>query len=161
MSEVDALFRLLAHAPPRAAAIVRRAALEGTPPEALARLYDLGPAEAQVLLLRALVDVKSGGTLQLDDAAEQQALAELFATPRRGEYGVFFDALVTHRAALVERLEKAAADFAASPDRARDEWLRRLAIAVVLALTAYFWHREQNKPRPPPEKRPTVAPSRN
>lgn len=157
MSEVDALFRLLTHAPPRAVAIVRHAALEG---QDLGALYDVGPAEARVLLLRALVAVKSAGELHLDAAAEAPLLDELFAEPRRGEYGALFTALGAHREALLARLDQAAAEFAASPDRARDEWVRRLAIVIVLALTAFFWHREQNKPRPPPEKRPTVVPGR-
>ena len=51
-----------------------------------------------------------------------------------------------------------ASAFARSPDRARDDSLRKVAIAVVLALTAWFWMQERTRTRPP-ERRPTPPPT--
>ena len=65
--------------------------------------------------------------------------------------------LERNREELKVRLDRAAAEFAASPDRGRDEWVRRLSIVLVLALTAYFWWAEKTKPHPPPQKRPTIV----
>jgi hypothetical protein len=147
MSDVDDLFTLLSDAPPRSLEIVKRFALEGMTLEQLAALYDVGVPEARVLVFRALLDVESGGTKRVRDADEGE-LASPFVEKLRG-----------NREALLLRLREAAVAFANSPDRTRDEWVRRLAIVVVLALTAFFYWRENSKPRPPPEKRPILAPA--
>ena len=149
MSQVDALFRLLTEAPPRSAEIVRRVALDGLALEQVAQLFNVGLPEAEVLVFRALVDVRSGGSERVRDGAERDGVRER----------ELLELLKAHRAPLQARLAEAAQAYAASPDRNRDEWLRRLAIVVVLALTAFFYWREQHKPRPPPEKRPTVQPA--
>jgi|APLak6261675434_1056106.scaffolds.fasta_scaffold01440_4 hypothetical protein len=152
MSEVDALFELLSHAPPRERALVQRVAFEGLSLEAVAQLYDVDLPRAKVLVFRALQTV--AGRAPLSDEAE----AAVIDRPE-SEAAALLARLKTHRVELQARLEKAAVAFAQSPDRVRDEWVRRLAIVVVLALTAFFYWREQNKPRPPPEKRPTVQPT--
>lgn len=163
MSEVDALFRLLNAAPPRSAEIVKRVALAGTDFPALAALYGIDEGRARVLVFRAFLDVQSGGSLRVPDdreAVEVEAMTrtEAPSTSEGAEARRLWNRLAEQREGLQARLDKAAAEFAASPDRDRDEWLRRLAIIIVLALTAYFWWREQTRPLPPPQKRPTTAP---
>ncbi len=134
MAQLDALFRTLVDAPPRSLQIVRRALLEGLSTEHLASLYGITPEATLVLVDRALADA---------------GLAESRS------------ALVENRAELLKRLDTAAVEWAKSPDRQRDERLRQLAIVVVLALTAFFYWREANKPLPPPHPRPnTPATSR-
>ena len=162
MSEVDALFRLLTAAPPRSAEIARRVALRGMDFPAIAKLYGVDEPRAHVLVFRALLDVATGGTGRVPDgreAAEVAAMVKGSGTIGEGaEVRRLWDRLAQQRDELTLMLEKSAAEFAASPDRQRDEWLRKLAIVVVLVLTAFFYWREQNKARPPPQKRPTVAP---
>ncbi|MDP1826917.1 MAG: hypothetical protein Q8L48_26830 [Archangium sp.] len=163
MSEVDALFRLLNAAPPRSAEIVKRVTLAGTGFPALAALYGVDEARARVLVFRALLDVQSGGSRRVPDQrepveVEAMTRADAPSTGEGAEVRRLWASLVEHREGLTALLDKAAAEFAASPDRDRDEWLRRLAIVLVLALTAYFWWREQTRPLPPPQKRPATAP---
>ncbi|MEW6433822.1 MAG: sigma factor-like helix-turn-helix DNA-binding protein [Myxococcota bacterium] len=67
-------------------------------------------------------------------------------------------ALAAHRDGLKRRLADAEAAAARSPARAREVWLRRIAIAVILALTAYFYWRDQHAPPPPPLPRPALPP---
>lgn len=159
MSEVDALFRLLTAAPPRSAQIVKRFALKGESLEALGTAFAVELPEAKVLVLRALLDVQSGGTARVSDADEPALVAAVFDDPASShELAQLVSKLRSNAGPLDEKLARAADDFERSPDRGRDEWLRRLAIALVIGLSAYFYWREQNKPRPPPEKRPIVAP---
>ena len=177
MSEVDALFRLLTDAPPRSAEIVKRVALGGMGFPELGKLYGVDVPQAQVLVFRAFLDVLSGGTIRVPDASEEREVLAML-NPVRPERGIpgpqvpepslagtqgervrrVWDQLSAHKEELEQRLAKAAQDFATSPDRGRDEWLRRIAIVLVLALTAFFYVREQNKPHPPPQKRPVVVP---
>lgn len=64
-------------------------------------------------------------------------------------------ALWANRDAVQRRLRDAEAEAARSPARAREAWLRRLAILLILALTAWFYWRERQAPPPRP---PPVAP---
>lgn len=162
-SEVDALFRLLSAAPPRSAEIVKRVALAGLDFPAIAALYGVDLPRAQVLVFRAFLDVESGGSARVPDEREaaqvEIMLGPTLEAPGEGAQARrLWDRLTGHRVELKARLEQSAAAFAASPDRQRDEWLRWAAIVLVLVLSAFFWVREQNKPLPPPQKRPTVAP---
>lgn len=160
MSEVDALFRLLCAAPPRSAELVKRVALAQKPFPELAALYGLDLPRLERLVFRSFLDVLSGGTARVPDEREPAEVAAMLGKgpgSEGAEVRQLWDRLSHHRAALEDQLARAAAAFEASPDRARDEWLRRLAIVVVLALTAFFYLREQDKPRPPPQKRPTTT----
>lgn len=127
MATVDALFRSLSTAPARSVQIVRRAVLEGMPLTELAQRYGISEAAAHELVERSLADAGLAGQR---------------------------DALAAHRDVLRSKLDEAADAWAKSPDRVRDERLRQLAIVVVLALTAFFYWREANKPLPPSRPRP-------
>ena len=160
MSEVDALFRLLHDAPPRSAEIAKRVVLGGMGFPEVARLYGVDVARAHVLVFRALLDVATGGTARVGDAEEPSQIELMLALSPSGEGSQVRDLwqqLERNREELKVRLDRAAAEFAASPDRGRDEWVRRLSIVLVLALTAYFWWAEKTKPHPPPQKRPTIV----
>lgn len=162
MSEVDALFRLLTDAPPRSAEIVKRVSLAGIDLPALAALHAIDLPRAQFLLFRALLDVSSGGKARVPDSREPAEVARMIegaaGTGEGAETRRLWDQLAANREELKVRLAKSAAEYAASPDRDRDELFRRIAIIVVLALTAFFYWREQTKPLPPPQKRPLIAP---
>jgi hypothetical protein len=166
MSEVDALFRLLSDAPPRSAQIVKRYALAGASLETLARSFAISPAKVGTLVARALMDVESGGSLKVADAEEVAVVAALFSEeparhPLAGRLHQLVRRLQASAEPLRQRLDEEARAFEESPDRARDEWLRRLAIAVIIALAAYFYWREASKP-PKWERRPVFpsAPAR-
>ncbi len=162
MSEVDALFRLLTDAPTRSAEIVKRVSLEGLELPALATLHGIDLPRAQILLFRSLLDVSSGGKARVPDRREPFEVAAMIQgdapTGEGADARRLWDQLTAHRDELKARLAKSAAEYAASPDRDRDELFRRIAIVVVLALTAFFYLRESNKPLPPPQKRPVSAP---
>ncbi len=162
MSEVDALFRLLTDAPPRSAEVVKRVSLAGMDLAALAALHGIDLPRAQILLFRSLLDVSSGGKARVPDAREPAEVTAMLeggaATGEGAAARRLWDQLATHREELRARLAKSAAEYAASPDRDRDELYRRIAIVVVLALTAFFYWREANKPLPPHQKRPVIAP---
>jgi hypothetical protein len=154
--DVDALFRLLVAAPPRSLRVVSRVTLEGWSVEQLAEVYQVPMPQAQVLLMRALLDVESGGTARWSTIEEHAALTSLFGTPEKESAHALVRLkrrLESHRAELTLALEKAEADFAASPARAREETLRRVAIVVVLLLSAFFYWQERSRPLPPPERR--------
>lgn len=162
MSQVDALFHLLSHAPPRAAEVVKRVALAGQDFPTLAQLYGVDVPRAKILVFRALLDVSSGGVLRVPDereAAEVEAMLGSEAGSGEGAQArKLWQALSEHREALKARLEQSAAQYTASPDRDRDEWLRRAAIVLVLALTAFFYWQEKTKPKTPLMQRRIVAP---
>lgn len=151
MSEVDALFRALKAAHPRSAEIVTRFALDEVPLPELAAIYALEPGPMALLVARSLVDVETGGRARPSDREEAEIAAGLATSE-------FVARLRTHRVALRAMLEASAQAWAASPDRVRDERIRFALIAIVVALSAFFYWREQNKPRPPNEARPTVQP---
>ncbi len=162
MSDVDALFRLLTAAPPRSAEIVKRVALSQKSFPELAALYGLDVPRMQRLAFRSFLDVLSGGTARVPDEREatetEVMLGERQAAQGEGaELRRLWQSLTANRAELEAQLTRAAAAFEASPDRVRDERLRWVAIAVVLALTAYFYFQQANKPHPPPQKRPTTT----
>ncbi|MEW5742020.1 MAG: hypothetical protein AB1938_24105 [Myxococcota bacterium] len=63
----------------------------------------------------------------------------------------YLRALAAHRDAVRQRIAAAEEAAARSPARARETWLRRLAIVAILALSAWFyWKEQQRPPKPPP-----------
>jgi hypothetical protein len=152
---------------PRAQVLVFRAMLDvvsgGT-----ARVPDAREA-AEVAAMVGPSPERSRGTpgpLVTEPSMSGQAGSSLVLEPfdsAQGERGrearKIWNQIAANKDELKERLGKAALEFADSPDRVRDEWLRRIAIVVVIALTAFFYWREQTKPHPPPQKRPITLPT--
>lgn len=163
MSEVDELLRTLLAAPPRSASIVKQVALARRPLGNVAHQFGVDEARAKVLVFRATVEVMTGRACTVPDAREALEVAALFADGHEGaregaEAKAFLARLERNAPQLTAALAKAAAEFEASPDRRRDERVRYALIALVLALTAFFYWREQTRPKPPPQKRPLLAP---
>ncbi|MFO0593959.1 MAG: hypothetical protein U0228_01610 [Myxococcaceae bacterium] len=160
MSELDTLLRLLDGAPPRSAQLVRRDAVEGKSLEELARLYQVDLAQLKVLLFRAWLDVQSGGTARVADADEPAQIAGLLdpAAPP-SDLRALRERFTLHAPEVQKAIDAAVDAFEKSPDRKTDEWVRRAAIVIVIALSAYFYWREATKPRPPNEKRPLLVPA--
>ncbi|HEY0883190.1 MAG TPA: hypothetical protein VGD87_16760 [Archangium sp.] len=157
MSDVDALFRLLQAAPPRSAEIVKRLGLQGASLETIATLFGVDVPRAKVLAFRALLDVQSGGSQRLSDSDEARAIEQTFGGPGSSQAELIAQ-LQRNRVELEARLERAAQEYAASPDRKREDWLRYAAIVLVIALSAFFYWREQQKPKTRWEKRPVSGP---
>jgi hypothetical protein len=157
MSEVDALFRLLQAAPPRAAEIAKRLGLQGTSLEQLGALFGVDLPRARILAFRALTDVQSGGTVRVPDAEEAALVERTFGEGGTPQHQLLLQ-LQRNREALEQRLQRAAAEFEQSPDRKREELFRYLAIALVIALSAFFYWKEQQKPKTRWEKRPITTP---
>lgn len=156
MLNVDGLLRLLLEAPPRSAAIVKHMAIDGLSVAELAALYGIGEPLAHTLLFRALMDVQSPGHRPLPDETEAKEVALMMTAEAGQSEGAqakaLLAALSTHRQELKEKLEAHAAAYARAPQREKEEWLRRLAIVAVLALAAFFyWHNQQ---RPAAHPRP-------
>lgn len=159
MADVDALFRTLKTAPPRAAEIVTLVALDGVSLSELAARFGIDEVQARRLVARSIHALEAPRGPQLSDDGELALADALFAPAAPGSTGrATLDALRAHRAALRERLDQAARAWQESPDRRRDEWVRYVLIALVIALSAYFYVREKHQP-PRLEPRPT-QPSR-
>ncbi len=141
MTEANALFRLLNEAPPRSAEIVKKVTLTDISVERLGELYGLDLPRTKILFFRALLDVLSTGSIRLDDKTETASLA----SPLTGELlrvSQLQERLVFQREELKQMYANSAVQFENSPERVKEEWLRRVAIVLVLALTAFFYWRQ-------------------
>lgn len=156
MSEVDALFRMLAAAPPRSAEIVKRVALAQTGWAAFSSLYGVDEVRAKVIVFRAFLDVMAA-TPPSDEQEPVEIEAMVSDGPRQSA-GVglavrqLWERLTEHRVELQKLFEQHAADFAASPDRVKEERWRSIAIVLIIALASYFYWREERRKsdsRPP------------
>lgn len=171
MLDEAALHDALQRTPPRSAEVLSRVALDGWTVPTLAERYGVPAASASVLLLRSLRDFDAAANRaptparplpDADEAVQAEALA------RALEGGATSDAvrplaealraLATHREGVKRRLAEAERLAAESPARRRETWLRRIAIVVVLALSAWFYWREQHEPPPAPRPRPALPP---
>lgn len=154
MLSIETLVHLLLNAPPRSAAIVKHAALDGLSMKELATLYGIDEPRAQTLLFRALRDVQFAALRPLPDEAEAKEVALMMAGLGGEGEGArarqLLEALSAHREALQEKLAAHADAYARAPEREKEEWLRRLAIVAVLAMAAFFYWQSQQRPAPHP-----------
>lgn len=157
------LLSALERMPPRSAEVVKALALGGLDRAGMAERYGISPEAADVLTWRAARDlvaaIKNTREPPLPhevELREAKALADALSSRSPHPLATPLLEIVAEREEVRAALAKAAAEAERSPARARETWLRRLAIAVLLALTAYFFWREQTKPLPPPEPRPTA-----
>ncbi|WP_217917972.1 hypothetical protein, partial [Myxococcus sp. AM009] len=159
---------------PRPAAMLSLRLVEGRSREACAAHYGI-PAQAfSVLLLRAAIalalhrgaparepaseDEEAAWARMLSDALEREdarfpaALAPVVETCR---------ALQTLASQVATGLEAAEREARASPQRRREEWLRRLAVALLLAMTAWLYLSKPEGPSAPRQRPPVhTAPAR-
>lgn len=113
-----------------------------------ATFYGVPDASAKVLLWRAVREFEAalrgdpvGPPLGFDDEV-REAEALHAALERAGDAGTTvaaLRALTTHAPVLRQRIRDAERAEVESPAYARETWLRRLAIVVVLALSAWFY----------------------
>lgn len=151
---------------PRPSALLIRRLVEGQAPRDCAVFYGVSEASFAVLLLRAGIALAREAGLPAREPAgedEDAAWARMLTEALEREDARLPTALVPVvevcrrlRALGPEvavGMEAAARDDAASPRRRREDWLRRLAVAALLALTAYLYlsrpEEPPRRPRPP------------
>ncbi len=140
--------------PPRLMQVLLRRFVENRTRADFASLYGLDVAHGDVLVFkaeRAFAAALSEREESLPPAAEDewvqsQNLAE--GLPPH------LQVLIDQGAEVQEALHLAEVFEAQSPRRARIEWLRRIAIAAILAIAAFSYWRERNGPKKPNESRP-------
>ncbi len=142
----ETLHAALASVPARDALVLRFRFLEGDSRETSALRYGLTPEIYDLLLERSarpfLARLRGQSARVLPDAEEAAAAAAL-----RDHTPAELVALAEHRDAVKALLIAAEAAAEKSPQRARENWLRRIGIVLILAATAYFyWQEQQPKP---------------
>lgn len=150
MADPAQLTRALLEVHPRAAQVVATVALEGLSVETAAERYGTTAPAFAVNLCRAtqaLDDVLNGRTTPLRSDADDALAAEALARGE-GPLAALLAELRAHGPDVRLRLEQAAKDAETGPARTRETWLRRAAIVLILALTAYFWWRDGRLPLP-------------
>lgn len=142
MNDVATLQRALNRMPPRLMLVLVQRFIEPRTPAEFATLYGLDEPHAELLVFKAarsldaaLAGQPEPGPIPLD---QEWAGAKALSTglpPHLAD-------LVSQKATLTVALQRAALEAEASPARAREEWLRKIAIALVLGLAAYFYWRD-------------------
>lgn len=157
------LARALRELEPRTGALLRHRLLEGRTSEACAALYGSSPEAFEVHLLRACLalEARLGGAPHETprDAHEERAWAAQLSLGLQRQAGGPGVAAAVRLEQLSGQVlaELAAAEQreAQSPRRRRDEWLRRLVVVLLLALTAwYILVRPASEAPPAPATRP-------
>lgn len=125
------LHAALAKVHARSAAILSHRLLDDRTREQCAALYGLGLEQWDLLFLRAAAAFHAA----LGKEAPTDALT---LTPE-------LRALAEHRDEVKRLIQKAHHDYQASPAFTFETWARRVAIVVIIALTAYFYWREEQR----------------
>jgi len=151
---------------PRSSALLLRRLVEGPAQEACAAFYGVSTEAFSVLLLRASMALARRVGLSVREPAgedEEAAWAKMLTEALSREDAKLPTALVPVAEAcrrlramgpeVAAGMDAAAREDAASPHRRREDWLRRLAVAALLALTAYLYlsrpDEPPRRPRPP------------
>ena len=158
VADADTLYLALTRVHPRALQVLvarfvaKTEVGDGREQAAFASFYGVPEAAAQVLLWRAVGEFEAAlnhrpapTPLPFDEEQRQakslcSALERL--PPPPGEVGAVVQTLFALRAnapAIRERLARAEQAELSSPEYARETWLRRVAIVVVLAVSAWFY----------------------
>jgi hypothetical protein len=150
---------------PRPAAVLMRRLVERRPLAECATWYGVPVESFSVLLLRAGVALARRLELPAREPSgtdEEEAWARMLAAALERESAPVPVPLVPvvevcRRVLAVgpeveTALEEAARADAESPKRRREDWLRRLAVAALLALTAWLYWTRPPEPTPRPER---------
>lgn len=161
------LQRALAAMPPRAAQTLLFRCVEQHSTDACAALYGVGLPQWRILFFdaaRALI----GEVRPLPDAERATRAAELDAlygdpraSPRPDQAPLLtpLRALAEHRGEVRRLLIDAERAAEASPARAREAWLRRIAVVAIIAVSIFVWMRDREAPpKRPPEQRQLPLP---
>ncbi len=155
--EAERLRLRLAELSPRSAQALILRLVEGRSREDCARLYGIAPEAFDVMLLRAAKELAG----QVSTAPYQQELSEAKELAAALSNGVrtglaaHLEPLAEHRAEVKQRIEAAEREAERSVARRREDWIRRILVLLIIALTAYFY---VSRPPEAPPLRP-AAPS--
>lgn len=165
----EALAQALRALPARPSSLLSLRLLRVRSEEACAAFYGTSTEAFGVHLLRAGLELAAGLGQRVrapESAAEEEAWARALAAALEGE-GARVGAALEPVVELCRRLREAAPEVAArleqleqeearSPHRQREEWLRRLAVLLLVALTAWlYWTRPPEEPGKPPPLAPS------
>lgn len=162
----EALSEALRALEPRTAAVLIRRLVERRSQEECAAWYGISSNAFSVLLLRSAVALahQLGQPARSPESAEEATAWERMLAVAVEKDTAPVPVPLAPVAWLCRRahalgpeveaaLDQAARADAASPGRAREEWLRRLAVAALLALTAWLYWSRPPEPEPRPERR--------
>ncbi|WXH32553.1 hypothetical protein WA016_06548 [Myxococcus stipitatus] len=155
---------------PRAAALLNRRLVVGDSLAACARFLGVSEAALSVSLLRAAVALARrlhSTAREPTEGEEEAAWARMLSAALEREdapvpAGLVPVVEVCRRLRAVggevaAGLEAATQEDQASPRRRREDWMRKLAVAALLALTAYLYlsrPQEPSRQPPPPPRQP-------
>ena len=147
------LQQALARMPSRFAQALIFHCVEGRTAPECAALYGIGVPQWEILFLDAACALASQPA-PLTDAARltlaTHVQADLAQPPSAAlPASRAAQALILHREEVHRLLLETERAAAASPARAREGWLRRLAVVLIIAVALFVWLRERNKPPPP------------
>ncbi|QAT84173.1 hypothetical protein EJ065_2601 [Corallococcus coralloides] len=162
----EALSEALRALEPRTAAVLVRRLVERRPQAECATWYGISSDAFSVLLLRSAVALahQLGQPARPPESPEEATAWERMLAMAVEKDTAPVPVPLAPVAWLCRRvhalgpdveaaLDKAAQADADSPGRAREEWLRRLAVAALLALTAWLYWSRPPEPEPRPERR--------
>lgn len=128
--------------------------VKGETVEHCASLLGVTTEAVRIHLLRALdsLDAKlSGRPLRLRPDEEEQQLA---ARPEGSTDGARLQRLAStieqHAKQIDAALREALLAEEVSPDRVREDWIRRIAVLILVGLAAWFYWRNESRESPPP-----------
>lgn len=145
------LQRALAQMNPRQAQTLIFRCIDARPVDACAALYGVGIPQWEILFFEA-ARAFVGQTQPLPDSqrvALAQRLQQPVADPALAPLTAALAALTTHREEVQRLIVDTERAEAASPARAREAWLRRLAVVAIIAVSLFVWMREREKPPAP------------
>lgn len=131
--------------PPRSVHILSQRLLENRTAEACAALYGVSLSNWNILFFRAARDFEAAigsYTLRGEEIDEATRLA--------AQLPPALSALEQHSAEIKKLLLEAQIAFEDSPAFQRQEWLRRIAIFAILALSAFFYWQQKRNEKPLP-----------
>ncbi|MCY1041319.1 hypothetical protein OV208_08310 [Corallococcus sp. bb12-1] len=162
----EALGAALRELEPRTAAVLLRRLVERRTLVECASWYGISSDAFSVLLLRSAVALarQAGQPAREPDGVEEAAAWERMLAAAVEKDTAPVPVALTPVVQVCRRmhelgpemetaLAKAAQAEADSPGRAREEWLRRLAVAALLALTGWLYWTRPPEPEPRPERR--------
>jgi hypothetical protein len=145
---------------PRPAQVLAYRLLGGHPAAEAAEHYGITVEAFDLLLLRSAAPLVArfgiDAVLPDDFAGEQASATELRAALESGgshRFAPLLLDLAAHKDEVRDLLDTAEAEYQRSPAAQRETWLRRVAIVVVIVLSAYFYWREQEAKKPHLEDR--------
>ncbi|MGE6762809.1 hypothetical protein ACQKGO_32665 [Corallococcus interemptor] len=162
----EALSQALRVLEPRTAAVLIRRLVERRTQEECAAWYGISSNAFSTLMLRAAVALarQLGQPARPPESPEEATAWERMLAMAVEKDTAPVPVPLAPVASLCRRmhaqgpeveaaLDQAARADADSPGRAREEWLRRLAVAALLALTAWLYWSRPPDPEPRPERR--------